>query len=326
MSDKVSFNRAITTPKRGIGPKTIEAIEKFTGEQHIMIMDTLSRADELFSGSGILKKVEDFYDIMKSLGEMRGKTGLDALAQKIVEKSGYEMYLQMDDPLKFEDRIDNVKELITAMGEYENLSDEDDLTAFLSEVSLVTDVDTWDDSSDALTLMTLHSAKGLEFPSVYIVGVEKGLFPLPVSFDEPAGLEEERRLFYVGMTRAEERLHVSYALQRMRYGSYSGGASMFVSELPLDILDIETPELLYTKIPLRNQPIRRAMEFEDYSQEMTDYDEELRYSVGSYIRHPVFGRGRITACSGSGENTKLTVMFGAQEKKIIVKYAKLIQG
>jgi len=177
-----------------------------------------------------------------------------------------------------------------------------------------------------VTLMTLHSAKGLEFPSVFIVGVEKGLFPHPSSFEELAKLEEERRLFYVGITRAEEHLSVSYALQRMRQGSYSGGASMFVSELPIEAIDIQTPKQPYRMSPVRGESVRSRMEFEDYSQEVHDEGVDQRFRVGSYVNHPVFGRGRITACSGSGEDTKLKIMFGTREKTILVKYARLLPG
>jgi len=320
--DTVSFTRAITTPKRGIGIKTIETIEKFANEKKISLVDVLNRADEIFSGK-ILDKIKEFNNILQSALRMREDSGLDKIVHEIIEKTDYAKYLEKEYPESFEERVNNVNELITAMAEFENLTDEDDLSTFLVEVSLVADVDTWDDESDALTLMTLHSAKGLEFPSVFIAGVERGLFPLPQTFDDNSALEEERRLFYVGITRAEERVHVSYALQRARYGSFSGGASMFVSELPWEILDIEKPELFYAKTPVRKQSIRRLMEFEDYSQELPDVDESGQYRVGSYIRHPVFGRGKITACSGSGDRTKLTILFGNKEKKILAKYGKL---
>ncbi len=320
--DIVSFIRAITTPKRGIGPKTIEAIEKFAVEKKISLVDALNRSDEIFSGK-ILNNIKDFNKILQSALKMRSESDLYKIAQEIVEKTGYTKYLENEYPESFEERLENVNELITAISEFENITDEDNLSAFLSEVSLVADIDMWDDEYDALTLMTLHSAKGLEFNSVFITGVERGLFPLPQTFDNISELEEERRLFYVGITRAEERIHLSYALQRARFGSFSGGASMFISELPWEILDIETPEPLYARIPVRNQSIRRAMKFEDYSQDITTHNESSQYRVGSYIRHPVFGRGKITACSGSGDRTKLTILFGNQEKKILAKYGRL---
>jgi len=326
-SDAVSFERAISVPKRGIGSRTVEMIEQFSAERHITILEALARADELFSAKSVIaKKIGEFYDLIRRVDRMRADAVIGELAQTIVKEIGYELYLRNEDPVTFEERMDNVNELITAMNEYENTTEEDDLAAFLSEVSLVTDVDTWDESTDAVTLMTLHSAKGLEFPSVFIVGAERGLFPLPFAFEEQAKLEEERRLFYVGITRAEERLHVSYALQRMRHGSVTGGASMFVSELPFEVLDMEVPEPLYRAAPAHRGHVRRRMEFEDYAQNAPYEESDARFRVGSCVLHPVFGRGWITASSGSGENTKLKIMFGTREKTILVKYARLMPG
>ena len=189
----------------------------------------------------------------------------------------------------------------------------------------MTDVDSWDENADAVTLMTMHSSKGLEFPSVYIAGVERGLFPLPKSFDEPSELEEERRLFYVAITRAQERLHISYAEIRSRFGSYSGGASMFVDELPEELLDYEYPERFARPLkPVRNQPVRRVMEFEDYSQDSPDYDDALPFKIGAYIRHPSFGRGQIERYSGIGEDIGLTIRFGKTTKKIMPKFTRLV--
>ena len=248
------------------------------------------------------------------------------LRRKYYLKIEYEEHLKIDEPENFEDRLQNVNELVTAMGEFENISEEDDLAAFLSEVTLVSDIDSLDEGSNAVTLMTLHAAKGLEYPSVFIVGVEMGIFPLTSSFDSPAALEEERRLFYVGITRARQRLHVSYALSRLRYGSYSGGASMFISEMPDETVEFDAPGLMSPSMPKTGTPIRRRMEFEDYPQEETHINTDDLFGVGKYVRHPTYGRGKIVEKTGSGDDLKLTVMFGATEKKLMAKFAKLIPG
>jgi DNA helicase-2/ATP-dependent DNA helicase PcrA len=322
--DTVSFERAVTTPRRGIGPKAIEAVETYASGRNMTILEALGHAGEIFSGS-ILKKVQEFHSLLTSLGEMRGQINLDELAKAIVEKTGYQKYLETEEPESFEERMDNVLELITAMGEFENLTDEDDLSAFLAEVSLVSDVDTWDDNTDAVTLMTLHAAKGLEFQSVYITGVEEGLFPLPGALDKEADLEEERRLFYVGITRAKERLHVSYACHRMRYGSFTGGASMFIDELCPEAVDFEVSVRSHRQVPEKKKPGSRRLNYEDYSQKISDYDT-FSFRVGIPIVHPVFGRGVITKTSGSGEKTVITVRFGAKEIKIMPRYVNLSPG
>jgi DNA helicase-2/ATP-dependent DNA helicase PcrA len=325
--DPVSLARAITVPKRGIGAKTVEAVERYAAEKKISLLDALRQAGEYLSGGTMLKKVLDFSGTMDSLVELRGTVKLDQLAQAAVEKTGYLSWLEGEEPETIEDRRENLNELITALAEFENTTSDDDLTAFLNEVTLVSDVDAWDDNTDAVTLMTLHSAKGLEFPSVYIAGVENGLFPLPQTLENDADLEEERRLLYVGITRARDYLHISYARQRLRYGSFSGGSSMFIREIPFDVLEYDKPQPKAEPLPIhpRRKAVRTVMEFEDYSQDVPDI-EGCEFTVGDTVRSPTFGRGRITRITGTGENAVLTVMFGVQEKKIVARFGKLTKG
>ncbi|MHB9029504.1 MAG: ATP-dependent helicase [Candidatus Latescibacterota bacterium] len=325
--DPVSLVRAISVPKRGIGAKTVEAVEHYAAEKKITLLDALRQAGEYLSGGTMLRKVLDFSGTMDSLVELRGTVKMDQLAQAVVEKTGYLSWLEGEEPETIEDRRENLNELITALAEFENTTTEDDLTAFLNEVTLVSDVDAWDDDTDAVTLMTLHAAKGLEFPSVYIAGVENGLFPLPQTLENDADLEEERRLLYVGITRAEDYLHISYARQRLRYGSFSGGASMFIQEIPFDVLEYDKPQPKvdpHQAYP-RRQPVRNVMEFEDYSQDVPEGDGG-EFKVGDPVRSPTFGRGRITRITGTGESAILTIMFGVQEKKIVAKFGKLMKG
>lgn len=326
--DAVSFARAISTPKRGVGPKTLETIEHFASQRNITIVESVRRAGEYLSGA-MLQKVREFSGVIDSLIAQRGTAKLDQLAQAVVEKTGYLSYLEQEHPENIEERRDNLNELVTALGEYENTSpDNDDLSAFLGEVTLVSDVDTWNDASDAVTMMTLHSAKGLEFRSVYIAGVENGLFPLPKTLENPAEFEEERRLFYVGITRAEDLLHICYARQRLRYGSFGGGASQFIKELPFDAVEFDKPSSTAPEPVSRSgrTPVHKAMEFEDYTQETPDDGGEFSFKVGDYVRSPKFGRGRITRITGSGESAVLTIMFGVDEKKIVAKFGKLTRG
>jgi len=322
--DAVSFTRAVTTPKRGIGDRTIEKLEALAKEKGVDLIAAAGLARETIGGAAG-NKLREFHDVIAPLVEMRWDAGLAELGTALVEAIGYERHLEEEFPENHEDRMNNVRELVTAMGEFENLAETDNLSAFLAEVSLMADVDAWSGDSDVVTLMTLHSAKGLEFPSVYIVGVEKGLFPLPQSFESDGELEEERRLFYVGITRARERLHVSYAVSRMRFGSHSGGASLFVAELPEDLLDFESSDRYAVRSgPVRNQPVTRTMEFEDYSQETPDDGESSPFPIGMYVRHPKFGRGKVTACSGSGEKTVLTISFAGTVKNIMPAYVRLV--
>jgi DNA helicase-2/ATP-dependent DNA helicase PcrA len=322
--DTISFARAITTPRRGIGQKTIETIERYAAQKHISFHQALAEAGEYLSGA-MRFHVEEFAGIISAVQEMRGNRKLDEIIRMVIERTSYLKHLESEHPESFEERSQNLEELATALGEFENIEEGDDLTAFLAEVSLVSDVDTWDDASDAVTLMTLHAAKGLEFPSVYIAGVENGLFPLPRTFDKEADFEEERRLFYVGITRAKDLLHISYARQRLRYGSFGGGASQFVHELPFDVLEYDKPAEVRPEpsVSRKRKPVERVMEFEDFSQEVPDTEAASLWQVGEHVRSPRFGGGRITAITGAGDNLTLTILFGAKEIKIVVKYGKL---
>jgi len=324
-NDTVSFTRAVRTPKRGMGDKTIEKLVRYASENGIPITKALAEAEKIISSGVILTRLKELHNIVSSLSDMRGKSSIYFILRALIEAIGYEAYLEKEYADNYEDRINNVNELLTAIGEFENPTEDDDLSTFLAEVSLVSDIDTWEDDIGVLTLMTLHSAKGLEFPSVHIAGVEKGLFPLPHTFLNDNELEEERRLFYVGITRSKKNLSISYAEYRSRYNSYSGGVSMFIDELPEELLTFERRKPVHTMArPSRKQPVRKTMEFEDYSQEPSDSDGDGVFDIGSYVRHPTFGRGCILERSGFGENLILTITFSTGIKKIVAKYTKLV--
>ncbi len=325
-NDVLSFARAAANPKRGIGEKTIERLEEFASEKGITFRDAVNRADEVLSGAA-LARVSEYRGILIRLDDLRRKsTPLDKVGEALLEELGYELWLREEYPEDADERIDNVRELVTALGEYEAAEEEDPLSSFLAEVSLMTDVDSWEEGADALTLMTLHSAKGLEFKSVFIVGAERGLFPLASSLDDENDYEEERRLFYVGITRARERLTVSYALGRFRFGQVSGGASPFVAELPQDVVRFVPPERpeTFTR-PVRGQRITRPMEFEDWSQD-TPETAVSPFPVGSYVRHPLFGRGRVMESRGAGMDATLTIAFPGGTKKVIARFANLTRA
>jgi DNA helicase II / ATP-dependent DNA helicase PcrA len=322
-NDVLSFTRAISNPKRGVGDRTIEKLEAFAVGKKISFRDALDRAGEVLTG-GSLSKVVGYRDMLDKLSGLRETATPGEVAEALVEELDYEKWLGEQYPEDVKDRIENVRELIAALEEYEAPEDEDPYAAFLAEVSLMADVDTWDDDTDAITLMSLHAAKGLEFTAVHIGGVERGLFPLPSSYDAPEDLEEERRLFYVGITRARERLTISYAVSRMRHGIMGGGQSFFVDEMPDETIDFHgLPKIETPTRPYRGQPIRKPLAFEDYSQETPDAGEGAPFAVGSHVRHPIFGRGQITACRGVGGDATLTIKFGAKTKKIVARFANL---
>ena len=330
--DIISFERSVGVPKRGLGDKTVEAIENFAVDKNTNVFEIIKDAGSYFNGS-TLKKIEDYVQLMKELDSMRGKEPIDKICLSLVNKIGFEEYLMKEFPENYSERIENVHELITAMSEFANEREGDDLSVFMTEVSLMTDVDSWDDDSGALTLMTMHSAKGLEFKSVYIAGVENGLFPLPQSFEDDRQMEEERRLFYVGITRAEKNLHISYADYRERFGSFSGGPSIFLKDIPASLLDKETeskPAIDKTSFGMskyRRQGVPEYLSSSEAERVIADdfgaSGKAGVYKTGTIVSHPLFGRGKITGNSGSGDNLIYTISFSAGTKKISALYGKL---
>jgi DNA helicase-2/ATP-dependent DNA helicase PcrA len=244
---------------------------------------------------------------------------VDELTEMISEKSGYLDELKKEKTIEAENRAENVKELINATSEFKERSDNPTLEGFLEEVSLITDIDQWDNTKDAVTLMTLHSAKGLEFPVVFIAGLEEGLFPLSRSLENPSDLEEERRLFYVGITRARKRLFLSHTLHRRRFGEMTNLRSRFLDEIPEELLEVE--DLVSTRWEAFTKPdLERIESF--FPETATMYDSLLQ--VGTRVIHSHWGEGQIIQREGFGENLKLTVVFkGGVKKKLLAKYADL---
>ena len=318
--DELSLKRIINTPARGIGDKTISKIENFGSRQNLSLFDGINQIEKIEGIPPRLKNtIHDFSKMMHEFSKVKEKKPVDELTEIIAEKSGYLDELKKEQNIEAENRIENVKELINATSEFKERSENPTLEGFLEEVSLITDIDRWDNTKDAVTLMTLHAAKGLEFPVVFIAGLEEGLFPLSRSLENPSDLEEERRLFYVGITRAEERLFLSHALHRRRFGEMINLKSRFLDEIPEELLQVED------HVSVRAEAFARADlgRIETYSPDTANvYDSLLQ--VGTRVIHSHWGEGQIIQREGYGENLKLTVVFkGGIKKKLLAKYADL---
>ena len=221
------------------------------------------------------------------------------------------------------ERVDNVFEFISAIKDFEAANKDASLSDFLDQVALISDIDAYDDASDRVTLMTLHSAKGLEFRAVFMAGMEEGLFPHSRSKDDPESLEEERRLCYVGMTRARERLRLYSAKTRTVYGeTRCQMRSRFIDEIPPELLTVistdQSPRQIYTDEPYYTSEDSQTGAHTD------DAADPLPWKVGARVMHPSFGPGVIKERSGQGDDAKLTVNFKDYGvKKLVVKYASL---
>ena len=329
--DKVSLRRIVNVPRRGIGDQSLAKVEDFSYLKSIPLLMAMGRAEEI---SELARKplvaIQNFYSLIMALTEEKGHIPLHRLAEAVVSRTGYLESLREEGGggVEAENRIENVRELLTAMEEFSERADDGTIDAFLREVSLMTDIDKWDERTDAVTLMTLHSVKGLEFPVVFITGLEERLFPVSRMAEDPEDLEEERRLFYVGITRAKERLYMTYALDRRRYGSSENCLpSRFIGEVPTHLIERMPSGIFRSEGASYDIVARRDIFPSDVSPEGFDIEDSLPFNVGNWIIHPTLGRGQIREKAGFGQDAKLTIRFATgAEKKVIVKYACLEPG
>lgn len=239
-SDAVSLKRILNVPPRGIGKKAVELLEEFQRTRQVSFDETLRRAGEIQELSAkSLRAAGDFVKMMDRLRKIRPEVTIRELLEEILERTEYVKLLELERTVEAQARIENIEEFFSVVDDYEDEGREGDLAGFIESLSLLTDLDTWDGGSNCLTLMTLHMAKGLEFPIVFLVGLEAGLFPHINSLTEGSDeeLEEERRLCYVGITRAKELLYLTYASVRRLYGNLTQNLpSRFLTEIPPRLL------------------------------------------------------------------------------------------
>jgi len=315
--DSLNLKRILNVPHRGVGKRTLHYLEQYGYTYHKSLFETLGKVGEIKAVPARLSS--SLVDFINLIGELREKSrSLKAkeLTRLVIEATGYLSELASEDTPEARSRIENIKELVSAVGEFEEQSEDKTIEAFLEQVSLITDIDTWDEGKDAATLMTLHLAKGLEFPVVFITGLEEGLFPHADALYDQTEMEEERRLCYVGMTRAKERLYLTSANQRRLYGQWRwNGPSRFVAEAGLSL---ERRGLLEVQVSPENGDSKVIQtSFSGGAQA----DE---WQVGAWVRHEEFGLGKILERSGSGDDTRIIVVFeNGQWKKLLVKYAPI---
>lgn len=321
-ADNISLERIINFPARGIGSSTLEKLRLAGRVAQKPLFEVLAGAANLNLGKkqkdSLVKVYNDLADLRESVNEMHP----DDFTRSLVERFEIIHHYENQDSDDARERLANIDELLNGIADYCEHNPGKDLNDFLEEVSLLTDIDNWNAGENAVTLMTLHSAKGLEFPVVFITGLENSLFPLGQTVHRDEELEEERRLFYVGVTRGMNKVYLTYARTRRRYGGRPNATlpSMFLDELPAELVQEEQSGFSKFLDPVGGRFDSRQKE-EDSRNKSVEKEIILE---GSMVDHKVFGRGKVLKIEGSGGNAKITIMFsGSQKKKFVMKYANL---
>ena len=316
-NDDIALRRIINFPVRGIGEKSINMFVDLATKKKISLFDSLTFCRDLKLRGKQQDSIENFYTSIKKFSELLETLDPKELIRTLLEEFNIENYYK-NNPVE-QDRYDNIQELKTSVDKF---SDQvgGNLKDFLQEISLFTDIDEWDDKENSITLMTVHAAKGLEFPTVFISGLEQGLFPLIRIDDGPDQMEEERRLFYVAVTRAMNQVYLLNAKYRRRFGAMNTNSfvqSDFLSEIDEDVVKLKSYKSVYTRRVVGTGSQKKIK----ISRTVTEFDD---FKIGDKVQHNLFGVGTILVLSGTGENQKVGVEFdGGLRKKLIVKYARL---
>ncbi len=351
-ADTIALRRIINVPKRGIGEASIDKVAAFAELHDISLYEALTRLDEITELKTRVSKFRDFYGIIVSLQEVAPTLSAAELIDAVVKHSGYMQLLMSEGTEEALSRLQNIDEFVSKAVEYDKNNPEGGLMGFLEEVSLVADIDSYQPGEDAAVLMTLHSAKGLEFPFVYMIGMEEGMFPSyrAVVYGGEKEVEEERRLCYVGITRAKEELYLTHAKSRMQHGiTQYNPPSRFLKEIPQDLVDMPTREIseIAKKYAMKNSmklaPITSLKQQRvggrgtgkpasfiaagKGNPSMPGPKEfKLNYKEGDKVRAPKYGIGVVKSIQNGGADYEVEVSFGEKgTRKFMARLSKLIK-
>ena len=306
-NDSISFDRIVNFPIRGIGKTSIAKIHDCLSSSNIM--NSLMELEQIKIGKKQLMNLKEFRDMIKGYSKRAKEDKPSIIMKDLLSDIKLKDFYLNQNTSESDERWANIEELISGIVEYEHNNENPTLDSYLEEVSLFTDIDSLNDNDDKVTMMTIHSSKGLEFDYVYIVGLEKGLFPIERMFEDE-NIEEERRLFYVALTRAQNAVSLSYAKSRRKFGSdpIPTFKSRFIDEIPANLINQNN----------NNKSINDSIYYSANS------SDECSIKVNQIVNHKIFGKGKVENIQGSGLNSKITILFfNNTRKKLIYKYANL---
>ncbi|WP_413304284.1 DNA helicase PcrA [Bacillus sp. 1P10SD] len=346
--DDISLQRVINVPKRGIGSSSLDKIADFAGMHDLSLYQALDSIELIGLSPKITKAAREFRDLIKNYTNMQEFLSVTELVEEVLDKTGYREMLKAEKSLEAQSRLENLEELLSVTKNFEDSSEDKSLVAFLTDLALVADIDSLDEDgekADTITLMTLHSAKGLEFPVVFLIGLEEGVFPHSRSLMEEAEMEEERRLAYVGITRAEKSLFITNAQMRTLFGRTNmNPASRFISEIPEDLIEGIEPERrmntpfnsgggrsfggsgssfgqaksTFSTPTTPRKPVMRPVS-------AASGGEDVGWKVGDKAEHGKWGIGTVVSVKGQGEGTELDIAFPSPVgiKRLLAKFAPI---
>ncbi|MEH7402587.1 DNA helicase PcrA [Gottfriedia acidiceleris] len=320
--DEISFSRIINVPKRGVGAASVDKIINYSIMNDLSLSDTLEQIDFVGLSGKITKAIGDFHAMAKNWQQMLDYLSVTELVEEVLDKTGYIQVLKDENTIESASRIENIEEFLTVTNAFEESSEDKSLVSFLTDLALVSDIDQADkeeSQADEVILMTLHSAKGLEFPVVFLIGLEEGIFPHSRSLMDEEEMEEERRLAYVGITRAEKNLYITNAQTRTLYGRTSvNQESRFINEIPDELLDRANKKVVTE---------RRAVSRPAVAMKTTG-GESLGWRVGDKASHGKWGIGTVVSVKGEGEAMELDIAFPSPVgiKRLLAKFAPITKA
>lgn len=328
-NDNISLIRVVNEPSRKIGATSVEKIAQAAAERGISMFAAMEMAEQIPDIAKLSDKLKGFTDLIRNI-QAQSKDALpSAILENILEQSGYRAMLMLESSVENQTRLENIGEFISSAFEYEKDADEPTLAEFLERTSLVSDIDNYDENADTVVLMTLHSAKGLEFGHVFLCGMEEGLFPSSRSMFSSEEIEEERRLCYVGITRAKKHLTISYAMRRNLYGgSQYANASRFLNEIPLEYTNvIEQKSEEVHEIGSTAKQSKQALFNDIFNKKAFDVRSKpvnVDFAPGDVVTHRKFGKGMVLSVTPEGGDVRIEIAFDdVGTKNLMGAFAKL---
>lgn len=329
--DDISLTRIINVPKRGIGATSVEKISRFAAEHDLSLFQALQEVELIGLSGKATKSCIEFYELINNLHQMQEYLSVTELTEEVINRSEYKAMLQAEKTLEAESRLENIEEFITVTKNFEEHSDDKSLIAFLTDLALIADIDQLDqeeEANDSVVLMTLHSAKGLEFPVVFLIGLEEGVFPHSRSLMEESEMEEERRLAYVGITRAEEELYITNAQMRTLFGRRNmNPPSRFIDEIPAELIhDLNEEKRTTTFARPAARPAQKRSFYSGVTRPaVSTGGNSVGWKAGDKAIHKKWGVGTVVSVKGEGENLELDIAFPNPVgiKRLLAKFAPI---